>query len=498
MRKSNLAKAAAVYADPSSLVPWDQNPRDNDGAVAGVVASIREYGFGAPIVARAADRMIIGGHTRWKAATQLGLKEVPVRFLDISEEKAKALALADNRLGEEADWNEDALRGVLLELQGDVDLSLLGWNEGELAALLEPETTGEPEGPFPNLADRFGFPPFSVLDARKGAWQERKRAWISLGIRSEEGRGTESAEEATAGEQSTKPVLWKSAIKDASVYMKKRSVEAKLGRELSFEEYMRDHHVVTDSGASSGTSVFDPVLCEMSYRWFTPPGGAILDPFAGGSVRGVVAGRLGFRYVGIDLSERQTKANRKQWKDIAAKRPEKGIVEPKWVVGDSRDIPKLAKAKVDLVFSCPPYADLERYSDDPKDLSTLDYASFRKAYVEIVGKAAAQLKDDRFAIFVVGEVRDKKGAYRGFVSDTIAAFRAAGLVFYNEMILVTLLGSAPVRVARYFEAGRKLGKTHQNVLVFLKGDAKKAVAACGPLNVEDFADAIRTWDEVGT
>jgi hypothetical protein len=134
-----------------------------------------------------------------------------------------------------------------------------------------------------------------------------------------------------------------------------------------------------------------------------------------------------------------------------------------------------------MVFSCPPYADLEVYSDNPEDLSTLDYAEFRAAYFDIIAKTCSLLKEDRFACFVVGDVRDKRGNYYNFVGDTVEAFRAAGLHYYNEAILVTAVGSLPIRAGRQFEAGRKLGKTHQNVLVFVKGDGKKATQACGPV-----------------
>src|SRR5439155_711922 len=65
-----------------------------------------------------------------------------------------------------------------------------------------------------------------------------------------------------------------------------------------------------------GTSIFDPVVCELAYRWFAPEGGTVLDPFAGGSVRGIVASRLGHPYIGIDLSARQIDANRLQAADI--------------------------------------------------------------------------------------------------------------------------------------------------------------------------------------
>jgi len=99
-----------------------------------------------------------------------------------------------------------------------------------------------------------------------------------------------------------------------------------------------------------------------------------------------------------------------------------------------------------------------------------------------IAKTCSLLKEDRFACFVVGDVRDKRGNYYNFVGDTVEAFRAAGLHYYNEAILVTAVGSLPIRAGRQFEAGRKLGKTHQNVLVFVKGDGKKATQACGPVD----------------
>jgi hypothetical protein len=95
------------------------------------------------------------------------------------------------------------------------------------------------------------------------------------------------------------------------------------------------------------------------------------------------------------------------------------------------------------------------------------------------------LREDRFACFVVGDVRDKRGIYRNFVSDTIAAFQDAGALLYNDAILVNSAGSLPLRTRRQFTSGRKLGKTHQNVLIFVKGDARKATAWCGPVHVSE-------------
>lgn len=235
--------------------------------------------------------------------------------------------------------------------------------------------------------------------------------------------------------------------------------------------------VESQYGTASGTSIFDPVLCELAYRWFCPPGGLVLDPFAGGSVRGVVASKLGRPYIGIELRAEQVAANMAQGDKLC------GVPSPRWVCGDSREIlPRMAMGdepvQADFIFTCPPYADLEVYSDDPRALSTFPYAEFRKAYAEIIAGACALLKRDRFACFVVGDVRDKHGLYYGFPAHTVDAFQAAGLRLYNEAVLVTAIGSLPVRITRQFRSGRKLGKTHQNVLVFVKGDPRKAAAAC--------------------
>lgn len=145
-------------------------------------------------------------------------------------------------------------------------------------------------------------------------------------------------------------------------------------------------------------------------------------------------------------------------------------------------------ARFDFILTCPPYGDLEVYSDDPADISTMDYPAFIAAIGAIYGHAVAKLRDDRFACVVVGDFRDKHGFYRNFVSDTIAAMQAAGAKLYNEAILVTAIGSLSIRAGRQFAAGRKLGKTHQNVLVFCKGDPKKATAACGPVEIPDPAE----------
>ncbi len=232
---------------------------------------------------------------------------------------------------------------------------------------------------------------------------------------------------------------------------------------------------------SNGTSIFDPVLCELVYRWFCPPGGLVLDPFAGGSVRGIVASKLGRRYVGLELRPEQIAANRAQADRICGRDDPK----PEWIEGDAVDLARLVTEPADLVFSCPPYGDLEVYSDDPRDLSTLPFPQFVAKYRAIIAASVAALRPDRFACFVVGDLRDREGFYRRFVSATEQAFEDAGARLYNDAILVTAVGSLPIRVGIMFDRARKLGKTHQNVLVFANGDPARSTAAVGEVERGD-------------
>ena len=179
-------------------------------------------------------------------------------------------------------------------------------------------------------------------------------------------------------------------------------------------------------------------------------------------------------YFGNDLSGEQVAEDERQAKSAAEKVGEQ-FITPAYHVGDSCKIDEFVKEAsnnkmFDLVMSCPPYADLEKYSDDKNDLSNMDYAQFLEKYREIIKKSVAMLKPNRFAVFVVGEIRDKSGEYRNFVGDTIKAFQDAGLRYYNHAILVNRNGSAGVRARKQMQ-NRKLVHTHQNVIVGLKGDA---------------------------
>ena len=476
---------AAVYVHIGSLRRHPRNPRRHGSEVAALARTILRTTWGAPIIAQASTRRIIGGHGRDEAAEMIaagievdgvmrggpdyyfdrnapGPLMIPARFVDVSDAEADAMTLADNARALQG--NDDSAAIVAMataSFERDAEVMRdMGYGAAELDALVK--AAGDaimrdaarggdvPQGEDPgaaasvSLASRFIVPPFSVLDARQGYWQERKRAWLALGIESEVGRPSNAL---------------------------KHNLRPGADSSMGF--------------VGSGTSIFDPVLCELAFRWFSPPAGGVLDPFAGGSVRGIVAAKLGRSYIGIDLRAEQTSANEEQ-----ARRITPGAL-PRWIMGDSRALPALVgDAAFDFVFSCPPYADLERYSDDPSDLSTMAWPEFRAAYRKIIAHAVALLRPDRFACFVVGDVRDKRGNYLNLPAETIDAFRAAGCELYNEAVLVTSIGTLPQRAGGMFTASRKLGKTHQNVLVFVKGDARKATEACGPVECGDVPESL--------
>tara|TARA_R100000808_G_C2124487_1_gene134974 strand:- start:427 stop:1290 length:864 start_codon:yes stop_codon:yes gene_type:complete len=272
-----------------------------------------------------------------------------------------------------------------------------------------------------SLRDKWQEPPFTRLDAVSGSWQKRKQKWLRTGIKSE------------------------------------------LGREgaLCLAQGLNE---LDPRKSYTGTSVFDPVLCELMYKWFCPENGEILDPFAGGSVRGIVSNYLGYKYTGIELRKIQVDHNREQAMDLL-----EITNQPNWYVGDSNEVLNGFNKEFDFVFSCPPYMNLEVYSELPNDLSNMNDNDFIKVYESIIDKTCKLLKKGGMACFVVGDIRDKKGYYKDFITITKLAFYKARLKLYNEAILLENgLNTAAMRADRQFNSGKKLVKVHQNILIFKK------------------------------
>ena len=772
------------------LKPWSENPRcSTEQQAKKILESFDEFGQ-VQVFAVSPDLDVYDGHQRLSALLTIHGENHRVaarmasRHLTEQERKKLVIYLHSGATGSWdwdiiSSWNPDDL----IEWGMDSNLMLDFRKDATALNLLLEANDKESDSrtrALKTLSDRFIVPPFSVLDTRQGYWQERKHAWIDLGIESELGRG----ENLRGMPQSNIEYMYNKKEYGAKGKARAFSVDLMKG-ELTKNQAQRLRSNVKDAPplpdyvkqgggagfptAAPGTSIFDPVLCELIYRWFACEGYRVLDPFAGGSVRGIVASYLGRHYTGVDLRAEQVEANRKQgevigsqykagdgqmitrsanpdqenttedpeeltpvqeingiyvkrddlfavngvcggkvrtclalaenakgvvtagsrqspqvnivsriakrlkipcqvhvpsgelspevteagsfgaeivqhkpgyntviiarardaasskgWTEIPfgmecqeavtqtrrqvanippfVKRivipvgsgmslcgllwglkdnnlnipvigikvgadPEKRLKEfappdyesmvqiidsplkyekpapnrfgdllvdpiyeakclpflqegdlfwivgrratvtevgaghstikasapgdwisPKWITGDSRNIASLVEGEYDLIFSCPPYGDLEVYSDDPADLSTLPYKEFLIAYRAIISACSKMLKPDRFACFVVSDIRDKRGFYRNLPAETIKAFQDAGLILYNEGILVNVIGSLPILVGRQFTASRKLGRTHQNVLIFYKGDPK-AIKSMGDVEVGDIEKA---------
>ena len=291
------------------------------------------------------------------------------------------------------------------------------------------------------LKRSYGMAPFSTWDTRQADWMSRRRLWVSRGLTSELGR------------------------------------EEKLTYQIP--EKLADGTAAPQIG--NGTSVFDPVVCELAINWWSPPGGVVLDPFAGGSVRGIITSLLGRKYWGCELRREQVEANRAQ---VANNPKLHGSHKPIWVCGDSAQVfteglNGRLPPEADCIFSCPPYGDLEVYSKDPNDISNRDsYEAFLADYSKIIAAAVARLRDNSFAVWVVGNYPEQVRRYdAGFCGRHRPGIpRRRRPPYYNDIILINSVGSGAMRGRRTFDAAAKVIKLHQNVLVFIKGDAKVANA----------------------
>lgn len=414
------------------IKPYPKNAKKHpDVQVRALARQFREHGFDQPIVVDG-EGVIIKGHGRLMAAKHGGFTEAPVIVrTDLTPAQVRLARIADNKLAE-TDWDMEALREELGELKDlDVDLDLSGFG----MELYRERFKEKKQNP---LHEAFVVPPFSVLDSRAGYWSDRK-------------------------------AKWKDVIQDEG--------ESRQGT-LATSELM--------NAINDGVSLLDPVLAELCCRWFSMPGGSVLDPFAGDTVFGYVAKASGLHFTGIELRAEQAALNQKRCDTITE--PEAGSAV--YFNDTSENLPAhVPPESMDMLFSCPPYYDLEVYSDDPRDLSVQEtYEEFRALIGGILAKAVRCLKPNRFGVIVIGEIRDPKGVYRGFVPDIIRIMCDAGMHYYNELILVSPVGNAQLRAKRQMNT-RKPVKLHQNVLVFFKGDPTK-VSKVFPKLAAGAADAV--------
>lgn len=222
-----------------------------------------------------------------------------------------------------------------------------------------------------------------------------------------------------------------------------------------------DHPVGQALAAQSGgTSRFDPALADLLTHWYTRPGATIVDPFAGGPVRGVVATTMGRAYHGVDIDPRIVAHNRA----VSS--------APVWEVGDAA---AWQPPPADAVITCPPYGPLERYTDDPRDLSTMSWEAFESALTSVVCRAVGSLHPDRYSVWVVSDIRHPRtGELRDLPGIVTRAHQAAGALWVDDLIIVDPIGANRLRAKRPFIRSRITLRTHQRVLVFATGDRQRA------------------------
>ena len=412
-------------APVKDLVSPDWNPRQiTTEELEKLKTSLEEFGYIEPIIVNDVNNHVVGGNQRLKALIALGYTEVDcvyVHIEDINKEKACNVAL--NKIS--GDWDEDKLRTVLEDIElSPIDIKLTGFDDIELTGI-EINTNNNNYNPIGTLKDKYAdekdtgevgslkrdfiMPPFSILRGYDSDWLELKSLL---------------KKEINDNGESRQDVLY---------------------------------------GGELGTSIFDPVLALLMLKWFVPNGKSkVVDCFSGDSVIGFMSDKLGNIFTGIELRQEQVDLNNSRLKNS----------ESRYICDDGQNILNhVEENSQDFFFSCPPYYDMEVYSDLPNDASNQEtYEDF----IEIIDTAFTNtiktLKDNRFAVIVASDVRDQKtGYYYPFLSDIKNIFKENGMGLYNEMILSDPLTTAGIRSRKIFRT-RKVVKVHQNVMVFYKGN----------------------------
>lgn len=414
--------------------------------------SVEHFGYVEPVIVNKRNMTVVGGHQRLKVLKDLGYKEIEVVYVDLNDTDEKALNIALNKIS--GDWDAEKLEDLLREISLDTEFNveLTGFDLDEIETMFSGSNKELEEADKQNnktkeslkeaydsvehytLKEMYGMPPFSVLNmsilnTRDGDWDKNN-------------------------------TFWKDKINDgaearANAFCMNRGFD-----KLAYASFK-----------SNVVSILDPTLCELINKWFLPEkqGNRVFDTFAGDTAMGFVTGALNNYYTGIELRQEQVDWNVEQFKN-------NGLSQySKYICDDGRNVLNhIEENSMDLYFSCPPYYDLEVYSDKENDASNqATYEEFYAILDDAFTKSIKCLKDNRFAVVVAGDVRNKKtGGYYDFLGDIKRTFIREGCIFYNELILVNKIGSASITTSGGMR-NRKIKKIHQNVLVFYKGDTSK-------------------------
>ncbi len=422
----------------SSITPDDKNNNKHTAYGMDLLEkSVNKVGIIESITVSNDDKIISGnarheviGKNFTKEALVIetdGTQPIIIKRTDIESDTKQfyeASILANTTSKKNIDFDMEVIDILVEEFDIDVvdlGVDIVDYSDGEN------EITSEIEDKeikaIQRLEDKFIVPPFSILNAREGKWQERKRYWRSLINDS--------------GDQRSDAVSYNSNNWDNDDY---------------------------NSDSLNKVSLLDPVLSEIIVKWFGLDKSKMFDCFSGDTVFGYVSSYLGNTFKGIELRQSQVDFNNERTKGFDAN----------YICDDGRNILNhIEENSQDLLFSCPPYFDLEVYSDLSNDASNQkEYKDFLNILDLAFGNAIKCLKDNRFAVIVCGDVRDKKGNYYRFPDHIKEIFEKNNMPLYNELVLIDPVGNLQMRVGKYMEH-RKVGKTHQNVLVFYKGNPKE-------------------------
>lgn len=396
------------------------------------------------------NMVVLGGNMRLKALKELGYKEVPIiKASDLTDEQKKEFIIKDNVWYGEWDWDV---------LANEWDNSLLN-NWGLDIAYVETDeekreldVQAKLEKKDGILNEYFVVPPFSILDSRAGYWQDRKKRWLEI-----IGDNWESRNKTLfSSPQMQYPRLYRKYWDVRKEWWYKNFND--FLSQFSKEELEKETKAM-----SNWVSILDPVLSEVMVRWFCPSKWICIDPFAGDSVFGCVAGTLGRRFTGVEIRQEQCNLNQRRADELK--------IEASYICDDGQNIwNHIDENSVDMIFSCPPYFDLEKYSDNPLDASNQsNYQDFLKILDNAFTSSIKCLRENRFAVVVMSNVRWDNWAYYRICDDIKDIFEKNWMCFYNDLVLINIVGTTALRASGYMRS-LKIGRSHQNVMVFYKWD----------------------------
>ncbi len=233
------------------------------------------------------------------------------------------------------------------------------------------------------------------------------------------------------------------------------------------EMFKKNINYIDDGG--TGASIFNARLCQMIISAYAPAKANIHDCFAGGGTRAIISALMGNRYFGLDLRQGEVDDIIVRAKEIGISVNEDEDSEITLYQGDStKDYVKFTKESCTFGLTCPPYHDLEVYSDNPDDLSyNKSYDEFLELNYEVLKGCHYVLKSGSFYVWVIGNFRNKQGELLHYNGDLVKQAKRAGFILHDEIIFDRGNGGALKR-EQQFEVNRKSIKIHEYIMIFKK------------------------------